>query len=160
MLQSCDIICPSKQMEHRHSWSAQVSRKEMTFSHSVALQRSGSSSRIFSHGSPTAFFMLVFVTARLLQKESMVSSKKGNSYPSCLKVPLLVVTVLLSKGFFYFTAVAVYSPTTHFVGSMKFVPLGYIHLSEKCVICANNMHQILDPQSGCCKLKLLGKKLA
>lgn len=41
----------------------------------------------------------------------MVSSKKGNSYPSCLKVPLLVVTVLLSKGFFFFTAVAVYSPT-------------------------------------------------
>lgn len=98
-------------MEHRHSWSAQVSRKEMTFSHSVALQRSGSSSRIFSHGSPTAFFMLVFVTARLLQKKSMVSSKKGNSYPSCLKFPLLVVTVLLSKGFFYFTAVAVYSAT-------------------------------------------------
>lgn len=138
MLQSCDIICPSKQMEHRHSWSAQVSHKEMTFSHSVALQRSGSSSRIFSHGSPTAFFMLVFVTARLLQKKSMVSSKKGNSYPSCLKVPLLVVTVLLSKGFFYFTAVAVYS-ATHYT------------FCRKHDVCATGLHPFIREMCDLCK---------
>lgn len=72
------------------------------------------------------------------KKKSMVSSKKGNSYPSCLKVPLLVVTVLLSKGFFYFTAVAVYS-ATHYT------------FCRKHDVCATGLHPFIREMCDLCK---------
>lgn len=128
MLQSCDIICPSKQMECRHSWSAQVSLKKWPFLTVLTYRGPAPAHASLATVHQQHSFCWCLSWLDFYKKKSMVSSKKGNSYPSCLKVPLSVVTVLLSKGFFFlYICSCLQSRTTRFVrgGSTKFVPLGH-----------------------------------